>query len=43
MSLFKNMFGGSGESEKESKMAWRKLTDLGQLNEMENESTENRY
>jgi bacillithiol system protein YtxJ len=40
MSLFKSMFGGSGESEKESKMAWRTLTDLGQLNEIVNESTE---
>jgi bacillithiol system protein YtxJ len=40
MSLFKNMFGGSGESEKESKMAWREVTDLGQLNEIVNESTE---
>lgn len=40
MSLFKNMFGGSGEPEKESNMAWRALTDLGQLNEIVNESTE---
>lgn len=40
MSLFKNMFGGSGESEKECNMAWRALTDLSQLNEMVNESTE---
>jgi bacillithiol system protein YtxJ len=40
MSLFKNMFGGSGESKKESNMAWRALTDLGQLNEIVNESTE---
>ena len=40
MSLFKNMFGGSGDSEKESSMAWRELTDLGQLNEIVNKSTE---
>lgn len=40
MSLFKNIFGGSEESKAESKMAWRELTDLGQLNEIINESTE---
>ncbi len=40
MSLFKNIFGGSEESKEESKMAWRELTDLGQLNEIVNESTE---
>lgn len=40
MSLFKNIFGGSEESKAESKMAWRALTDLGQLNEIVNESTE---
>ncbi len=40
MSLFNNIFGGSGEAKEESKMAWRALTDLGQLNEIINESTE---
>jgi len=40
MSLFKNIFGGSEEAKEESKMAWRELTDLGQLNEIINESTE---
>jgi bacillithiol system protein YtxJ len=40
MSLFKNIFGDSDESKAESKMAWRELTDLGQLNEIVNESTE---
>ncbi|WP_333876934.1 bacillithiol system redox-active protein YtxJ [Flavobacterium sp.] len=40
MSLFKTIFGGSEESERESHMAWRALTDLGQLNEIVNESTE---
>ncbi|MFN3968647.1 bacillithiol system redox-active protein YtxJ [Flavobacterium sp.] len=40
MSLFKDIFGGSEESKAESKMAWRELTDLGQLNEIVNESTE---
>ncbi|NNT71499.1 bacillithiol system redox-active protein YtxJ [Flavobacterium sp. IMCC34852] len=40
MSLFQNIFGGSDQSERENKMAWRTLTDLGQLNEIVNESTE---
>jgi bacillithiol system protein YtxJ len=40
MGLFKNIFGDSEESNNESKMAWSKLTDLGQLNEIINESTE---
>ncbi|MEK8181122.1 bacillithiol system redox-active protein YtxJ [Flavobacterium buctense] len=40
MSLFKNIFGDSGEAKEKSKMAWRALTDLGQLNEIVNESTE---
>jgi bacillithiol system protein YtxJ len=40
MSLFKNIFGGSEGAKEESKMAWRALTDLGQLNEIVNESTE---
>jgi bacillithiol system protein YtxJ len=41
MSLLKNIFGGSEEeSKRESKMAWRELTDLGQLNEIINESAE---
>lgn len=40
MSLFKNIFGGLDEAKEASKMAWRALTDLGQLNEIVNESTE---
>jgi bacillithiol system protein YtxJ len=40
MSLFKNIFGDSTEENNTSKMNWRNLTDLGQLNEMVNESTE---
>jgi bacillithiol system protein YtxJ len=34
MSLFKNIFGLSDESENSSKMSWTQLTDLGQLNEI---------
>ena len=34
MSLFKNIFGSSEEENKSSKMEWRQLTDLGQLNEI---------
>lgn len=33
MSFFTNLFGSS-ENEKTSKVGWRKLTDLGQLNEL---------
>jgi len=40
MSLFKNMFGSSGEENKSSKIAWRQLTDLGQLNEIVEVSNE---
>jgi bacillithiol system protein YtxJ len=40
MSLFKNIFGNSTEENNTSKMNWRNLTDLGQLNEIVNESTE---
>ncbi|MBY0487003.1 MAG: bacillithiol system redox-active protein YtxJ [Flavobacteriaceae bacterium] len=34
MSLFKNIFGGSEEEPKTSKLNWTPLTDLGQLNEI---------
>lgn len=34
MSLFKNIFGGSEEENQNSKIGWRELTDLGQLNEI---------
>ncbi|WP_395062232.1 bacillithiol system redox-active protein YtxJ [Flavobacterium sp.] len=34
MSLFKNIFGGSEEEPKTSKLNWNPLTDLGQLNEI---------
>ena len=34
MSLFKNMFGTSGEEQQPSRIEWRQLTDLGQLNEI---------
>jgi bacillithiol system protein YtxJ len=40
MSLFKNIFGSSEDAKEESKMSWRELTDLGQLNEIVNESTD---
>jgi bacillithiol system protein YtxJ len=33
MSIFNNLFGSS-EQESTSKIEWRKLTDLGQLNEL---------
>ena len=39
MSLFKNIFGSSDESENSSKMSWTQLTDLGQLNEIIDLST----
>jgi len=41
MSLLKNMFGTSQESQEGFKIDWRQLTDLGQLNEIINESNEN--
>lgn len=34
MSLFKNIFGTSGEEQQPSRIEWRQLTDLGQLNEI---------
>ncbi|WP_298393309.1 bacillithiol system redox-active protein YtxJ [Flavobacterium sp.] len=34
MSLFKNIFGANDEAPKQSKIEWRQLTDLGQLNEI---------
>ncbi|GAA4040774.1 bacillithiol system redox-active protein YtxJ [Flavobacterium chungnamense] len=34
MSLFKNIFGSSEEGNQSSKIVWRQLTDLGQLNEI---------
>ena len=40
MSFLKNMFGKPEASESVSKVGWRQLTDLGQLNEIINESTE---
>lgn len=40
MSLFKNIFGSSDDEHKSSKMSWTQLTDLGQLNEIIDLSTE---
>ncbi|HLP64876.1 bacillithiol system redox-active protein YtxJ [Flavobacterium sp.] len=40
MSFFKNIFGSSEDEAVNSKVHWRELTDLGQLNEIINESTE---
>lgn len=40
MSLFKNIFGSSEEGNQSSKIEWRKLTDLGQLNEIVDLSNE---
>lgn len=40
MSFFKNIFGSSEEESTTSKVNWRELVDLGQLNEIINESTE---
>ena len=40
MSLFKNIFGSSEEENKTSKIEWRQLTDLGQLNEIVEVSNE---
>ncbi len=39
MSLFKNIFGSTNESENSSIMLWTLLTDLGQLNEIIDLST----
>ncbi|GAB3720292.1 bacillithiol system redox-active protein YtxJ [Flavobacterium koreense] len=40
MSLFKNIFGSSEEGNQSSKIEWRQLTDLGQLNEIVDLSNE---
>jgi len=34
MSLFDKIFGGSEEENKDPKIGWRQLSDLGQLNEI---------
>ena len=39
MSFFTNMFTSQNENTTPSKVGWRQLTDLGQLNEMISEST----
>jgi bacillithiol system protein YtxJ len=40
MSFLKNMFGSNEEKQSVSKVGWRQLTDLGQLNEIIDLSTE---
>ena len=40
MSFLKNMFGSSEEKQSVSKVGWKQLTDLGQLNEIIDLSTE---
>ena len=40
MSVFKNLFGSSEETANASKVGWRPLTDLGQLNEIIQESVD---
>jgi len=40
MSLFKNIFGSSQEENQSSRVEWRQLTDLGQLNEIVDLSNE---
>lgn len=40
MSFFKNIFGSSENESTGSEINWRELTDLGQLNEIINESTQ---
>ena len=40
MSFLKNIFGTSEEKQTISKVSWRPLTDLGQLNEIINLSTQ---
>ena len=40
MSFLNKIFSSSDEKQPVSKVAWRKLTDLGQLNEMVAESTD---
>jgi bacillithiol system protein YtxJ len=39
MSILTNLFGSSESTIKNSNVTWRPLTDLGQLNEIINEST----
>jgi len=38
MSLFEKLFGSSGDEHKESKIGWNQLTDLGQLDDIVEES-----
>ena len=38
--MFKNIFGSSEEGNQSSKLEWRQLTDLGQLNEIVDLSNE---
>lgn len=40
MNLFKSIFGSEETKATNSRIPWRPLTDLGQLNEIINESTE---
>ena len=40
MNLFKSLFGSAETENSNSKVNWRPLTDLGQLNEIINESAE---
>jgi len=40
MSLFKNIFGSTNEESNSSAIDWRELTDLGQLNEIDDASFE---
>ena len=40
MSFLKNIFGSNEEKQSVSKVGWRQLTDLGQLNEIIDLSTE---
>lgn len=40
MSFLKNVFGGNDDGKSVSKVSWRQLTDLSQLNEIINSSTE---
>lgn len=38
MNLFKNIFGSNESESNNTKVGWRRLTDMGQLNEIINES-----
>jgi bacillithiol system protein YtxJ len=40
MNVFKNLFGNSEEANSPSKVGWRPLTDMGQLNEIIQESVD---